>query len=70
VVTRPGASFAILAISQARRLEWRLAGRSGATRPGTLRLKAPPRPGRYVLRVEANGHVERAVVVVREAPPP
>lgn len=67
VVTTPRASFAILAISQARRLGWTLAGRSGLARPGTLRLRAPDRPGRYVLRVEANGHVKRAVVVVREA---
>jgi FlgD Ig-like domain len=67
VVTAPGAPFAILAISQARTLEWRLAGRSGRARPGTLRLTAPREPGRYVLRVEANGHVKRAAVIVREA---
>ena len=69
VVAAPGASFAILAVSQARRLTWTLADRSGVARPGTLRLRAPDAPGRYVLRVEANGHVERAVVVVREATP-
>jgi hypothetical protein len=67
VVTTPGAPFAILAISQARTLEWRLAGRSGRARSGTLRLTAPREPGRYVLRVEANGHVKRAAVIVREA---
>jgi len=37
-------------------------------RPGTLRLRAPDKPGRYVLRVDANGHVQRALVVVRAAP--
>ena len=68
VVTAPGSSFAILAISQARILRWTLAGRSGIAPPGTLRLRAPDEPGRYVLRVDANGHVERAIVVVREAP--
>ena len=68
VVTTPGAQFAILALSQARTLRWTLAGRSGAARPGTLRLRAPDEAGRYVLRVDANGHVERVVVVVREAP--
>jgi hypothetical protein len=68
VVTEPGARFAILAVSQARRLRWTLANRSGTAPPGTLRLTAPAAPGRYVLRVEANGHVERAIVVVREAP--
>jgi hypothetical protein len=69
VVTSPGGRFAILAISQARTLRWALGGRSGAARPGTLRLRAPDEPGRYVLRVEANGHVKRAAVVVREAVP-
>jgi hypothetical protein len=69
VVTAPGAGFAILAISQARTLHWTLAGRSGTARPGTLRLRAPAAPGRYVLRVDANGHVERAAVVVRGAAP-
>jgi hypothetical protein len=70
VVTTPGGRFAILALSQARRLEWRLGGRSGTARPGTLTLKAPTRPGRYTLRVEANGHVKRAAVFVREAAAP
>lgn len=69
VVVSPGGRFAILALSQARRLEWRLGGRSGIGRPGTLRLRAPLQPGRYTLRVEANGHVRRAAVVVREASP-
>jgi hypothetical protein len=69
VVTTPGEHFAILALSQARTLRWELSGRSGAARPGTLRLKAPDAPGRYVLRVSANGHVQRATVVVRAAQP-
>jgi hypothetical protein len=69
VVTTPGEHFAMLAISQARTLRWTLAGRSGIARPGTLRLKAPERPGRYVLRVDANGHVQAASVVVRSARP-
>ena len=67
VVTTPNARLAILALSQARTLRWTLARRSGVAPPGTLRLRAPAEPGRYVLRVEANGHVERATVVVREA---
>jgi hypothetical protein len=69
VVVSPGGRFAILALSHAPRLEWRLGGRSGVARPGTLRLRAPVQPGRYTLRVEANGHVRRAAVVVREASP-
>jgi hypothetical protein len=66
VLTTPGGSFAILALSQSRTLRWKLGDRSGIARPGTLRLRAPDRPGRHVLRVDANGHVERALVVVRE----
>ena len=70
VATTPGARFSILALSQARRVTWRLGGRTGSARPGTLTLRAPLRPGRYTLRVEANGHVERAAVVVRRAAGP
>ena len=69
VETRPGERFAILALSHARTLRWRLDGRSGVVRPGTVRLRAPQEPGRYVLEVEANGNVKRAAIVVR-APAP
>ena len=68
VVAKPGERFAILAVSQARTLRWKLGNRSGVARPGTLRLRAPDTAGSYVLRVEANGHVKRALVVVRGAP--
>jgi FlgD Ig-like domain len=67
VVVAPGARFAILALSQARTVRWRLGARAGVARPGTLKLRAPLQPGRYTLRVEANGHVRRAAVVVRGA---
>ena len=70
IVTSPGGRFAILVLTQARRVEWRLGARSGTARPGTLRLRAPVLPGRYTLRVEANGHVQRAAVVVRQAASP
>jgi flagellar hook assembly protein FlgD len=69
VVVAPGVRFAILALSQARRLQWRLGARSGVVRPGTVKLRAPLQPGRYTLWMEANGHVRRAAVVVREASP-
>ena len=69
VVARPGERFAILVLSQARTLRWRLGDRSGITRPGTLRLVAPAAPGRYTLQVDANEHVERAAVIVNEAAP-
>ena len=70
IVTSPVARFAILVLTQARRVEWRLGARSGTARPGTLRLRAPVLPGRYTLRVEANGQVQRAAVVVRQAASP
>jgi len=70
IVTSPGRRFAILVLTQARRVEWRLGARSGTARPGTLRLRAPVLPGRYTLRVEANGQVQRAAVVVRQAASP
>jgi len=70
IVTTPGGRFAILALSHARRLEWRLGGRSGTARPGTLRLRAPVPPGRYTLSVDANGTVKRAAVIVRQAVAP
>ena len=41
-----------------------LGGLHARRRGGLLVLRAP-KPGRYVLRVNANGHVARAVVVVR-----
>ncbi len=68
VVAKPGERFAILAVSQARTLRWKLGPRSGVARPGTLRLQAPDKAGSYVLRVDANGHTRRALVVVRGAP--
>lgn len=60
----PGGRFAILVLTHARRLRWRLGDASGVAPPGTLRLVAPTEPGRYTLRVEANGHVKRAAVLV------
>ncbi len=69
IVTAPAARFALLTLSQARTLRWRLAGRTGTQPPGTLRLRAPRNPGRYVLEVEANGRVRRATVVVRRPAP-
>ena len=69
ILVGPGERFAVLALSQARRLRWRLGDRSGVAPPGTLRLVAPLEPGRYVLRVAANGHVKRAAVVVAETAP-
>ena len=67
IVATAGLSFAVLVVSDARRVTWRFAGKGGSARPGSLRLRAPDSPGRYQLVVTANGNDARAVVVVRSA---
>jgi hypothetical protein len=57
--------FGVGVISDARSVRWRFAGGTGTAEPGVLVLRAPRRPGRYRLFVEANGHGARADVVVR-----
>ena len=68
IVATAGRPFAVLVVSDARRVTWRLADRQGDARPGTLRLRAPATPGHYHLVVTANANQARAVVVVRSAP--
>lgn len=63
-----GRRFAVRVSSDAQRVRWRLGGRSGTARPGTLRLQAPLQKGTFTLVVSANGHDARARVTVREAP--
>ena len=65
IPTRAGARFAVLVLSDAARVEWRLGARAGTARPGTLRLRAPRRPGRFTLTITANGQVARAAVLVQ-----
>ena len=60
-----GARFAVLVVSDAARVEWRLGARRGTARPGTLRLRAPLQPGRFTLTVTASGHAARAAVLVQ-----
>jgi hypothetical protein len=69
IETAAGTRFAVLVLSDAARVEWRLGTRSGTARPGTLHLRAPLQPGRYTLTVSANGFSSRAAVFVR-APKP
>jgi hypothetical protein len=57
--------FGVRVTSDAQTIRWRFARATGRTRPGLLVLRAPRRPGRYTLFVEANGHGARATVVVR-----
>ena len=45
-----------------------VAGRTGTASRGTMKLRAPRAPGRYVLFVSANGRGARATVVVRPRP--
>ncbi|MGE5689936.1 MAG: FlgD immunoglobulin-like domain containing protein [Pseudomonadota bacterium] len=61
----PRVRFGIGVDTDARAYRWRLAGRSGTARGPLLVLRAPGRPGRYTLFVEANGRADRAAVVVR-----
>ena len=52
--------------TDAKKVHWRFAGRSGTARPPKLTLPVPSQPGRYTLTVSANGHRARATVVVRK----
>lgn len=61
--------FGVRVTTDAARFSWRFAGRTGSSRPGLLVLRAP-RAGRYTLFVEANGHADRARVVVTPRPRP
>jgi hypothetical protein len=69
IVAAPGGRFAVLVLSDAARVTWRLGARTGLARPGTLRLRAPLQPGRFTLTVTANGRSARAAVFVRSAAP-
>jgi len=62
----PGRPFAVRVSADARRVRWTLGARSGLTRPGTLRLRAPSQKGQFTLVVSANGRSARAAVFVRE----
>jgi hypothetical protein len=64
IAAAPGAPFAVLVLSDAGHIEWKLGARTGIARPGTLRLHAPLQPGRFTLTVTANGHAARAAVLV------
>jgi hypothetical protein len=60
-----GARIGFRVRTDARRIRWRLGSAGGSAPPGLLELRAPSAPGRYVLRVTANGHTARAVLFVR-----
>lgn len=60
---RPGARIVFRVRTDARRVHWRLGNGGGSARPGALVLRAPA-AGRYVLRVTANGHTAKSVLIV------
>jgi hypothetical protein len=62
-----GRSLRVRVSTDAKTLQWRLAGRGGTVRKHIFRIPVPTRPGRYRLTVRANGHSARATVVVRRA---
>jgi hypothetical protein len=70
VRVRARARFGVRVLADARSVRWRFARATGSTEPGLLVLRAPRRPGRYTLFVTANGHGDRAEVVVRPRPAP
>ncbi len=63
VRAKTGTRFGFRVITSAKRYTVHL-GSLHARRSGRLLILRAPKPGRYVLRVAANGHVARAVVVV------
>ena len=62
---RPGGRLRIPVDTEAQRIEWRLGSRSGKASPHPLVLRAPQRPGRYVLVLRNGPQTARALVVVR-----
>jgi hypothetical protein len=65
ITVTAGRRFAVRVSSDARAVRWRIGGRSGVARPGTLRIRAPLQKGQFTLEVSANGHTTRAAVFVR-----
>jgi hypothetical protein len=57
--------FGVRVDSDATSFSWRLGAQHGVAAPGLLVLRSPAKPGRYRLVVTANGHSDRALVVVR-----
>jgi hypothetical protein len=65
VVGRPSVRFGVGVDTDARKYDWTLAGRHGASSRRVLLLRAPKKAGRYTLVVTENGHSDRAALVVR-----
>ena len=61
---RAGKFFELGVSTDAVRYRWSLGTRKGRNGGALLRLRAPKKPGRYLLTVSERGHVDRAHVVV------
>jgi hypothetical protein len=61
---RAGRVFEIGVSTDARRYHWTLGAREGRNGGAVLRLRAPKKPGRYLLTVSARGHLDHARLVV------
>ena len=68
LAARPGKRFRVPLETDYRKVAWRLAGRSGTGPANALRLRAPTKRGAYKLFVTANGHADRATVLVGAVP--
>ena len=64
VVVPPGGKFALRVSTDAPTVQWKLRGRSGTQRTGTLHFTAPKSVGVYRLYVTAGSHAARCTVVV------
>jgi hypothetical protein len=61
---RAGRFLEVGVSTDARRYHWSLGARTGRNGGPVLRLRAPKKPGRYLLTVSERDHVDRAHVVV------
>lgn len=64
VVVKPGARFAIRVSADAPTIRWKLRGRTGTAKPGTLHFRAPSSAGVFFLYVFEGTHAARCAVVV------
>jgi hypothetical protein len=64
---RAGGRFSVRVATDAESFSWRLGRAGGSSVPGVLVVRAPERPGRYALVVEANDRRARANVKVEAA---
>jgi hypothetical protein len=64
VVVKPGSRFALRVSADAPTVSWRLHGRTGVAKPGTLHFRAPRSHGVFFLYVFVGNHAARCAVVV------